>query len=171
MAGPFSDLARPWFGDGVYSQGAVNRVYKMGVSRVVQYKMKAFLSYVIDAHSKWINIHIMQSITAARTIEKLRIIMNFSIVTDNGPSCSCLKNIYENGIVNVTSAPYQSSSGHSSSFGSQSRPSQDTEDNLYCHVHLQLLHLHHTSVIPFIIGPSWSLVYLRLKVLEGGCVL
>ena len=29
---------------------------------------------LVDAHSKWLNVHLMQSITSANTIEKLRMV-------------------------------------------------------------------------------------------------
>ncbi len=46
---------------------------------------------IIDAHSKWLDVHIMASITSSKTIEKLRIIfanhgLPRKVVTDNGPS-------------------------------------------------------------------------------------
>ena len=44
---------------------------------------------LVDAHSKWMEVHLMQSITASKTIESLRIIFSShglpqTIVTDNG---------------------------------------------------------------------------------------
>ena len=44
---------------------------------------------LVDAHSKWIEVHIMQSITSAKTIEKLRIIFSthelpHKVVMNNG---------------------------------------------------------------------------------------
>ena len=46
---------------------------------------------LVDAHSKWMDVHPMQSITSAKTIEKLRIIfanhgLPHKVVTDNSPS-------------------------------------------------------------------------------------
>ena len=46
---------------------------------------------IVDAHSKWLDVHIMQSITSAKTIEKLRTVFAIhglpqKVVTDNGPS-------------------------------------------------------------------------------------
>ena len=73
---------------------------------------------LVDAHSKWIEAHIMQSITSAKTIEKLRIIFSThglprKVVTDNGPSFISqeFKEFIEaNGIKHVTTAPYHPSS-------------------------------------------------------------
>ena len=73
---------------------------------------------LVDAHSKWIETHIMQSITSAKTIEKLRIIFSThglprKVVTDNGPSFISqeFKEFMEaNGIKHVTTAPYHPSS-------------------------------------------------------------
>ena len=73
---------------------------------------------LIDAHSKWIDVHVMQSITATKTIEKLRIVFSThglprKIVTDNGPTFvseefkTFLKG---NGIKHVTTTPYHPSS-------------------------------------------------------------
>ena len=46
---------------------------------------------IVDAHSKWLDVHIMQSITSSKTIEKLRTVFAThgipqKVVTDNGPS-------------------------------------------------------------------------------------
>ena len=76
------------------------------------------LFIIVDAHSKWIDAHIMQSITASQTIEKLRIIfanhgLPRKVVTDNGSSFTSAEFrtfLSENGIVHVTSAPYHPSS-------------------------------------------------------------
>lgn len=69
---------------------------------------------VVDAHSKWIEACVMPSITAAKTIEQLRIIfathgLPRMVVTDNGPSYTSeefASFLSYNGIVHVTSAPY-----------------------------------------------------------------
>ena len=47
---------------------------------------------VIDAHCKWMDVHVKQSITATKTMEKLRIVFSThglpqKIVTDKGPTC------------------------------------------------------------------------------------
>lgn len=65
---------------------------------------------IMDAHSKWIDVHIMQSITATKTIEKISIVFatrSFpcKVATDNGPSF-----MSDNGVVYVTTAPYHPSS-------------------------------------------------------------
>lgn len=73
---------------------------------------------LIDAHSKWIDVHIMPSITAAHTIEKLRIVFSThglprKVVTDNGPSFTSEEFrtfLSNNGIAHVTTAPYHPSS-------------------------------------------------------------
>ena len=72
---------------------------------------------IVDAHSKWLDIHPMLSITASKTIEKLRIVfanhgLPHKIVTDNGPSFTSAEFkdfMTGNGIVHVTSAPYHPS--------------------------------------------------------------
>ena len=69
---------------------------------------------LVDAHSKWLDVHIMNSITSAKTIERLRMIfathgLPQKIVTDNGPSFTSeefRKFVQSNGIKHVTSAPY-----------------------------------------------------------------
>ena len=73
---------------------------------------------IIDAHSKWMDVHLMQSISAAKTIEKLRIVfanhgLPRKVVTDNGPSYTSEEFrtfMSNNGIVHVTTAPYHPSS-------------------------------------------------------------
>ena len=76
------------------------------------------LLVLIDAYSKWIDVEVMQSITAAKTIERLR--TNFAvhglprkIVTDNGPTFTSqdFKIFTErNSIKHITRAPYHPSS-------------------------------------------------------------
>ena len=73
---------------------------------------------LVDAHSKWIDVHMMNSITSAKTIKKLQIIfatfgLPRKVVTDNGTSFTSAEFksfMSDNGIVNVTSAPYHPSS-------------------------------------------------------------
>ncbi len=73
---------------------------------------------IVDAHSKWLDVHIMASITSSKTIEKLRIIfanhgLPRKVVTDNGPSFTSeefREFLSDNGIVRVTTSPYHSSS-------------------------------------------------------------
>ena len=81
-----------------------------------------FMGYMflvlIDAHSKWIDAQMMQSITASKTIEKLRIVFSShglprKVVTDNGPTFVSeeFKTFMKgNGIKHVTTAPYHPSS-------------------------------------------------------------
>lgn len=69
---------------------------------------------IVDAHSKWLDVHIMKSITSAKTIERLHILfanhgIPQKIVTDNGPSFTSdefKRFMLANGILHVTSAPY-----------------------------------------------------------------
>ena len=72
---------------------------------------------LVDAHSKWLEVHIMHSITANRNIELLRIIfathgLPHKIVTDNGPtftSHAFSEFLSFNGIKHLKSAPYHPS--------------------------------------------------------------
>ena len=72
---------------------------------------------IVDAHSKWLDVHMMTSITSSHTIEKLRIVfashgLPRKIVTDNGPSFTSTEfraYVSSNGIVHVTTAPYHPS--------------------------------------------------------------
>ena len=73
---------------------------------------------LVDAHSKWLDVHQMQSITSANTIEKLRAVfathgLPRKVVTDNGSSFTSEEFrtfMSENGITHVTTAPYYPSS-------------------------------------------------------------
>ena len=73
---------------------------------------------LVDAHSKWLDVHQMQSITSANTIEKLRAVfathgLPRKVVTDNGSSFTSEEFrsfMSENGITYVTTAPYHPSS-------------------------------------------------------------
>ena len=73
---------------------------------------------IVDAHSKWLDVHQMQSITSSKTIEKLRIVfathgLPQKVVTDNGPSFTSEEFrtfMSLNGIVHVTTSPYHPSS-------------------------------------------------------------
>ena len=71
----------------------------------------------VDAHSKWLDIFPMQSISSAKTIEKLRILfanhgLPHKVVTDNGPSFTSAEFaefMSKNGIIHIKSAPYHPS--------------------------------------------------------------
>ena len=76
--------------------------------------MGSMFLVLVNAHSKWMDVHLMQSITSAKTIEKLRIIfanhgIPRKVVTDNGPTFTSYEFqefMQKNGIVHVKSAPY-----------------------------------------------------------------
>jgi len=69
---------------------------------------------VVDALSKWIDVHMMNSITSSKTIEKLRIIfanhwLPRKVVTDNEASFTEEKFksfVSDNGISHITTSPY-----------------------------------------------------------------
>jgi len=72
---------------------------------------------IFDAYSKWLNVELMQEITAGKTIQKLRTVFSShgipsKIVTDNGPtfhSDQFTDFVNQNGIKHIFSAPYQPS--------------------------------------------------------------
>ena len=73
---------------------------------------------LVDAYSKWLNVEVMQSITAEKTIQKLQAIFAThgipqKIVTDNGPTFRSEQFqmfMKDNGIKLIFSAPYHPSS-------------------------------------------------------------
>ena len=80
--------------------------------------MGHMLFILVDTHSKWLDAHLMQSISSAKTIEKLRMVfathgLPGKVVTDNSPSftseefCTFMS---KNGITHITTAPYHPSS-------------------------------------------------------------
>ena len=89
---------------------------------------------LVDAHSKWLDVHLMQSITSANTIEKLQIVfathgLPRKVVTDNGSSFTSEEFrtfMSENGITHVMTAPYN----HPSSNGLAERAVQTVKRGL-----------------------------------------
>ena len=69
---------------------------------------------LIDAHSKWLEVYQMRSITSSATIEQLRTMfaqfgLPDTVVTDNGPSFRSVEFdnfLQKNGIKHLQSAPY-----------------------------------------------------------------
>ena len=78
---------------------------------------KMFL-VIIDAHSKWMDVHVTSSATAMATIEKLRVTfatrgIPVTVVTDNGTNFTSreFENFMKsNGIAHVKTAPYHPAS-------------------------------------------------------------
>ena len=72
---------------------------------------------IVDAHSKWMDVRIMHSITATKTIEQLKLVFSThglpqKLVSDNGPTFTSQEFrdfMTRNGIVHITSAPYHPS--------------------------------------------------------------
>ena len=88
---------------------------------------------IVDASSKWLDAHIMSSMSSEKTIETLRSVfathgLPQMIVTDNGPSFTSnefREFTQKNGIKHVTSAPY-----HPSSNGQAERAVQTVKQGL-----------------------------------------
>ena len=88
---------------------------------------------VVDAHSKWMDVILMTSISSAKTIEKLRIVFATQgipqkVVTDNGTSFTShefKEFMSKNGIIHITSAPYHPSTNGLAERAVQSLPSLD----------------------------------------------
>ena len=78
---------------------------------------KMFL-VIIDAHSKWMDVHPMSSSTANATIEKLRVTfatlgLPETVVTDNGSaftSAEFQEFMHQNGVKHIRTAPYHPAS-------------------------------------------------------------
>ena len=78
---------------------------------------KMFL-VIIDAHSKWMEVHPMNSATSQATIEKLRVTfathgLPETVVTDNGSSFTSeefQKFMRQNGVKHIRTAPYHPAS-------------------------------------------------------------
>ncbi len=72
---------------------------------------------LVDAHSKWMEVHIMSNITSQKTIEVLRGIFSIhglphTLVSDNGPSFISQEFaifVENNNIKHIKSAPYHPS--------------------------------------------------------------
>ena len=73
---------------------------------------------VIDAHSKWMEVHIMRSTTSAATIVKLKEIfathgLPETIVSDNGPNFTSAEFenfLSKNGVKHTKVSPYHPAS-------------------------------------------------------------
>ena len=90
---------------------------RVHVDYAVPFMGKMFL-LIIDAHSKWMDIHCVNSATSSMTIEKLRTTFASHglpeiVVTNNGSnfmSSEFKSFLQKNGIRHITSAPYHPSS-------------------------------------------------------------
>ena len=93
------------------------------------------LLIIVDAHSKWIDVHVTSSSTAATTIEKL--MLSFSthglpntIVSDNGPCFTAhefKQFVKTNGVRHITTSPW-----HPASNGLAERAVQTVKNGIRC---------------------------------------
>lgn len=89
---------------------------------------------LVDAHSKWLDVYVMSSITTSKTVEQLRTIFTThglpkTVVTDNGPTFTSTefgRFMKSNGIRHVTSTPY-----HPSTIGLAERAVQRVKQRLH----------------------------------------
>lgn len=96
------------------------------------FKEQIFL-IMVDAHSKWIETHIMSNITAPTTIDKLRQVFAVhglpdKLVTDNGPTFTSelfSEFMQQNGIHHIRTAPF-----HPASNGLAERTVQTVKEGL-----------------------------------------
>ncbi|XP_061883310.1 uncharacterized protein K02A2.6-like isoform X1 [Entelurus aequoreus] len=96
------------------------------------FKGQMFL-LMVDAHSKWIEAHIMSNITAPTTIDKLRQVFAVhglpdTLVTDNGPTFTSelfSEFMQQNGIHHIRTAPF-----HPASNGLAERAVQTVKEGL-----------------------------------------
>ena len=73
---------------------------------------------MVDAHSKWVEAHVVDSATSQATIEKLQLVFSThglpdTIVSDNGTAFTSdefAAFVRQNGIRHLTSAPYHPAS-------------------------------------------------------------
>ena len=117
--------------------------------------MGHMLLVLVDAHSKWLDAHIMSSITSAKTIETLRSVFAIHglprvMVIDNGSSFTSeefKRFVCKNGIKHVASAAY-----HPSTNGQADRAVQTLKRGLKCtpgnSVHYRITPHTTTSVPP-----------------------
>lgn len=129
---------------------------------------------VIDAHSKWLEVIIVPSITAKSTVEKLRSIfathgLPETIVSDNGPafvSEEFQRFVQRNGIKHIRTAPY-----HPASNGQVERAVQvfkegikrSTAETLETQVSRFLFHYRTTPHTTTVVTPAELLMGRQLR--------